>query len=55
MRIGRPRLLLAVLLVAVAIGLAAAWLAGAWSRSTPESRAREAVEGLRDRVRELTH
>ncbi len=45
---------LAVLAV-VALALVLAWYWGIFSEPTFESRAREATDDLRERVRELTH
>jgi hypothetical protein len=53
-RLDRRRLVALALLVAAILGFIAGWLARVWSRPTPEQRAHEAVEDLRDRVRELT-
>jgi hypothetical protein len=55
-RIGDSRrFLFWALLVAAAIGFACGWWARIWTQPTPESRAREAADRIRDRVREMTH
>ncbi len=48
------RVLLFALLVAVALGVALGWFARARLHPSPESRAQEALEGLREQARELT-
>lgn len=51
------RVVLLALLAALALGLALAWWAArVWTAEpTPESRARETAQQIRDRVHELTH
>ncbi len=49
------RLLWWGLLAAVVLGLLLGWYARIWFEDSPESRGREAAEGIRDRIRELTH
>ncbi len=51
----RRRVVLLAVVVIVLTALAAAWAAGLFRDDSPESRLREATEGLRDRVRQLTH
>lgn len=51
----RRRLLLVAVALAIALGFLLGWYARIWSEETPESRARDAAEGLRDRIHELTH
>lgn len=51
----RRRLLLVGIALAIALGFLLGWYARIWGEETPESRARDAAEGLRDRIHELTH
>jgi hypothetical protein len=50
----RRRALLWAMLVAAGLGFAAGWVARIFWEPTPESRARDTYERMRDRVRELT-
>jgi hypothetical protein len=47
-------LFLAVI-IAATLGFVAGWLARVWYRPSPETRARDAAQQIRDRVRDLTH
>jgi hypothetical protein len=51
----RRRALAWAIVIAVALGFAAGWFARVLSGSSPESRVREAAEGIRKRVRAFTH
>lgn len=52
----RRRVLWWAILLAIAGGLFLGWWAGIFASSrTPETRAREATEALREKVREMTH
>jgi len=50
----RRRTILWALLAAVAIGIAFGWFARLWLEPSPESRARDAVERMRERAHEFT-
>lgn len=52
-RDGRRTLVWALLAAALA-GFAFGWYARIWSEPSPESRAHDAAEKIRDRVRQLT-
>jgi uncharacterized membrane protein YccC len=53
-RLDRRRLVVLAVLLAALLGFVAGWLARVWSTPTPEERAHDAVEDLRDRARQLT-
>ncbi len=56
MKIGDSRrVLLWAIAVAAALGFAFGWYARIWYAPSPESRARQKAEELRERVHELTH
>ncbi len=55
MRIGdRRRALILAVLAALVLGLLFGWFGRIWTEPSPESRARDMVERIRERVRELT-
>jgi hypothetical protein len=47
--------MLAAVVVAVVLGFLLGWFARIWSRPSPESRARDRMGEIRERVREFTH
>lgn len=55
MRKSSRRLLVFTILVAVAIGFALGWFGRIWSQPSPEERARQQMEELKERARSLTH
>jgi hypothetical protein len=50
----RRRALLWAILVAVVLGFTVGWLARMWMAPTPDSRARDAFDHIRERAREIT-
>ncbi len=48
------RTLVWAILIAGMLGFAAGWLTRVWTAQTPESRARDAVERMRERAHEFT-
>lgn len=55
MRRESRRVLVLWIVVIALSALAAAWLQHFWTHPTPERRAREEAERIREKVRELTH
>jgi hypothetical protein len=49
----RDRSLLWAVLAAVALGFALGWLTRTWTSPTPESRARESLDRMRERARDF--
>ena len=52
---GGKRWILWAVLAALALGALFGWYARIWVDPTPESRLRDVADGIRDRVRQLTH